>query len=292
MKILITGAGGQVGWELQQAVPADVEITALHRSGLDITDLSAVMSVILKLQPDLIINAAAYTAVDKAEKEADKAYGVNADGAVNIARAAENCSARLIHLSTDFVFDGNGSEPYLPEDEPKPSGVYGASKLEGERLVMAETMGRAVILRTAWLYSVHGINFVKTMLRLIAERDELKIVDDQIGTPTWAKDLAMAIWLIANKTEMQGIYHWTDDGVASWYDFALAIQEEAHELGILQRMIPVKPIKTAAYPTPAKRPAYSVLDKASTCAVLGYTPSPWRESLKKMLTELKELQYV
>ena len=292
MKILITGAGGQVGWELQQAVPADVEITALHRSGLDITDLSAVMSVILKLQPDLIINAAAYTAVDKAEKEADKAYGVNADGAVNIARAAENCSARLIHLSTDFVFDGNGSEPYLPEDEPKPSGVYGASKLEGERLVMAETMGRAVILRTAWLYSVHGINFVKTMLRLIAERDELKIVDDQIGTPTWAKDLAMAIWLIANKTEMQGIYHWTDDGVASWYDFALAIQEEAHELGILQRMIPVKPIKTAAYPTPAKRPAYSVLDKASTCAVLGYTPSPWRESLKKMLTEFKELQYV
>ena len=292
MKIVITGAGGQVGWELQQTVPADVEITALHRGGLDITDLSAVMSVILKLQPDLIINAAAYTAVDKAENQADKAYGVNADGAANIARAAENCSARLIHLSTDFVFDGNGSKPYLPEDEPKASGVYGASKLEGERSVIAETNGRAVVLRTAWLYSVHGINFVKTMLRLMAERDELKIVVDQIGTPTWAKDLAMAIWLIADKTEMQGIYHWTDEGVASWYDFALAIQEEAHKLGILQRMIPVKPIKTVAYPTPAKRPAYSVLDKTSTCAALGYTPPHWRESLIKMLSELKELRNV
>ena len=292
MKIVITGAGGQVGWELQQTVPADVEITALHRGGLDITDLSAVMSVIVKLQPDLIINAAAYTAVDKAENQADNAYGVNADGAANIARAAENCSARLIHLSTDFVFDGNGSKPYLPEDEPKASGVYGASKLEGERSVIAETNGRAVVLRTAWLYSVHGINFVKTMLRLMAERDELKIVADQIGTPSWAKDLAMAIWLIADKTEMQGIYHWTDDGVASWYDFALAIQEEAHKLGILQRMIPVKPIKTVAYPTPAKRPAYSVLDKTSTCAALGYTPPHWRESLIKMLSELKELRNV
>jgi len=190
------------------------------------------------------------------------------------------------------VFDGNGSEPYLPEDEPKASGVYGASKLEGERSVIAETNGRAVILRTAWLYSVHGINFVKTMLRLMAERDELKVVADQIGTPTWAKDLAMAIWLIADKTEMQGIYHWTDDGVASWYDFALAIQEEAHKLGILQRMILVRPIKTEEYPTPAKRPAYSVLDKTSTCAALGYTPPHWRESLIKMLSELKELRNV
>ena len=292
MKILITGSEGQVGWELQQTMPADVEITALHRSGLDITDLSAVMSLIPELQPDLIINTAAYTAVDQAENQADKAYGVNADGAANIARAAENCSARLIHLSTDFVFDGNGSEPYLPEDEPKASGVYGASKLEGERSVIAETNGRAVILRTAWLYSVHGINFVKTMLRLMAERDELKVVADQIGTPTWAKDLAMAIWLIADKTEMQGIYHWTDDGVASWYDFALAIQEEAHKLGILQRMILVRPIKTEEYPTPAKRPAYSVLDKTSTCAALGYTPPHWRESLIKMLSELKELRNV
>ena len=290
MKVIITGAGGQVGWELQRTGSADVEIIAFHRANLDITDLSAVTSVIQQHQPDLVINAAAYTAVDKAEEEVDAAYRVNGDGAANIARAVEDCSARLIHLSTDFVFDGTGSEPYLPGDEPKPTGVYGASKLQGERAVMAETKGRTVILRTAWVYSVHGNNFVKTMLRLMAERDELSVVADQVGTPTWAKELAKAIWLIADKTDMQGIYHWTDEGETSWYDFAVAIQEEAHELGILQKMIPVKPINTEEYPTPAKRPAYSVLDKTSTCKALGYTPPHWRESLKKMLIEYKGLR--
>ena len=185
------------------------------------------------------------------------------------------------------MFDGNQLKPYLPEDEPKPTGVYGASKLQGERAVVAETMGRAVVLRTAWVYSVHGSNFVKTMLRLMAERDELKIVADQVGAPTWAKELAKAIWLIADKTDMQGIYHWTDDSTVSWYDFAVAIQEEARDLGLLQKMIPVKPIKTVEYPTPAKRPPYSVLDKTSTCAALGYTPPHWRESLRRMLVEFK-----
>jgi dTDP-4-dehydrorhamnose reductase len=289
MKVLITGAGGQVGWELQQTVSTDIEITALHRVELDIADQAAVMSVIKELQPNLVINAAAYTAVDKAEEEVDRAYKVNVDGAANIARAVEDCSARLIHISTDFVFDGTGTKPYLPGDEPKPSGVYGASKLQGERAVMAETSGRAVILRTAWVYSVHGSNFVKTMLRLMAEREELGVVDDQVGTPTWAKELAKTIWLIAGKTDMQGTYHWTDDGKASWYDFALAIQEEAYGLGLLQKTIPIKPIKTEEYPTPARRPAYSVLDKASTLEALDCKAPHWRESLIKMLTELKEL---
>jgi dTDP-4-dehydrorhamnose reductase len=289
MKVLITGAGGQVGWELQQTVSTDIEITALHRVELDIADQAAVMSVIKELQPDLVINAAAYTAVDKAEEEVDRAYKVNVEGAANIARAVEDCSARLIHISTDFVFDGTGTKPYLPGDEPKPSGVYGASKLQGERAVMAETSGRAVILRTAWVYSVHGSNFVKTMLRLMAEREELGVVDDQVGTPTWAKELAKTIWLIAGKTDMQGTYHWTDDGKASWYDFALAIQEEAYGLGLLQKTIPIKPIKTEEYPTPARRPAYSVLDKTSTLEALDCKAPHWRESLIKMLIELKEL---
>ena len=289
MKVLITGAGGQVGWELQRTVSTDIEITALHRVELDIADQAAVMSVIKELQPALVINAAAYTAVDKAEEEVDRAYKVNVEGAANIARAVEDCSARLIHISTDFVFDGTGTKPYLPGDEPKPSGVYGASKLQGERAVMAETSGRAVILRTAWIYSVHGSNFVKTMLRLMAEREELGVVDDQVGTPTWAKELAKTIWLIAGKTDMQGTYHWTDDGKASWYDFALAIQEEAYGLGLLQKTIPIKPIKTEEYPTPARRPAYSVLDKTSTLEALDCKASHWRESLIKMLIELKEL---
>ena len=289
MKVLITGAGGQVGWELQRTVSTDIEITALHRVELDIADQAAVMSVIKELQPDLVINAAAYTAVDKAEEEVDRAYKVNVDGAANIARAVEDCSARLIHISTDFVFDGTGTKPYLPGDEPKPSGVYGASKLQGERAVMTETSGRAVILRTAWVYSVHGSNFVKTMLRLMAEREELGVVDDQVGTPTWAKELAKTIWLIAGKTDMQGTYHWTDDGKASWYDFALAIQEEAYGLGLLQKTIPIKPIKTEEYPTPARRPAYSVLDKTSTLEALDCKAPHWRKSLIKMLIELKEL---
>ena len=289
MKVLITGAGGQVGWELQQTVSTDIEITALHRVELDIADQAAAMSVIKELQPDLVINAAAYTAVDKAEEEVDRAYKVNVDGAANIARAVEDCSARLIHISTDFVFDGTGTKPYLPGDEPKPSGVYGASKLQGERAVMAETSGRAVILRTAWVYSVHGSNFVKTMLRLMAKREELGVVDDQVGTPTWAKEFAKTIWLIAGKTDMQGTYHWTDDGKASWYDFALAIQEEAYGLGLLQKTIPIKPIKTEEYPTPARRPAYSVLDKTSTLEALDCKAPHWRESLIKMLIELKEL---
>ena len=289
MKVLITGAGGQVGWELQRTVSTDIEITALHRVELDIADQAAVMSVIKELQPDLVINAAAYTAVDKAEEEVDRAYKVNVDGAANIARAVEDCSARLIHISTDFVFDGTGTKPYLPGDEPKPSGVYGASKLQGERAVMTETSGRAVILRTAWIYSVHGSNFVKTMLRLMAEREELGVVDDQVGTPTWAKELAKTIWLIAGKTDMQGTYHWTDDGKASWYDFALAIQEEAYGLGLLQKTIPIKPIKTEEYPTPARRPAYSVLDKTSTLEALDCKAPHWRKSLIKMLIELKEL---
>ena len=289
MKVLITGAGGQVGWELQRTVSTGIEITALHRVELDIADQAAVLSVIKELQPDLVINAAAYTAVDKAEEEVDRAYKVNVDGAANIARAVEDCSARLIHISTDFVFDGTGTKPYLPGDEPKPSGVYGASKLQGERAVMTETSGRAVILRTAWVYSVHGSNFVKTMLRLMAEREELGVVDDQVGTPTWAKELAKTIWLIAGKTDMQGTYHWTDDGKASWYDFALAIQEEAYGLGLLQKMIPIKPIKTEEYPTPARRPAYSVLDKTSTLEALDCKAPHWRKSLIKMLIELKEL---
>ncbi len=287
MKVIITGEDGQLGLALQQTKPTGWEIVPLNQIDLDITDGSAVTSVIKEYKPDLVINTAAYTAVDKAEEEVDTAYRVNADGAANIARAAEETGARLIHVSTDFIFDGYKTEPYLPTDEAKPINVYGASKLQGEQVVLSETMGKAVVLRTAWLYSADGHNFVKIMLRLMAEREELKIVADQIGSPTWARELAKVIWLMAHKADMQGIYHWTDEGEISWYDFAVAIQEEAHELGILQKMIPIKPIKTEEYPTPAKRPAYSVLDKTSTIEALAYKPPHWRESLRKMLIELK-----
>jgi dTDP-4-dehydrorhamnose reductase len=288
MKALITGANGQLGWELKRSRPDDWEIIALSRTELDITESAAVTSAILKHQPDLVINTAAFTAVDKAESEKEKAYDVNAAGAANIAKAADDSRARLIHISTDFVFDGTKSQPYLPGDTQNPTSVYGASKLQGEQAVVAETMNKALILRTGWVYSMHGNNFVKTMLRLMAERDEISVVADQVGSPTWARDLAKAIYHFANISDARGIYHWTDAGVASWYDLAVAIQEEAITLDLLKKIIPVKPIRTEDYQTPAKRPAYSVLDKTATWDILGYFASHWRQSLRLMLEELKK----
>ncbi|MGW8287255.1 MAG: dTDP-4-dehydrorhamnose reductase, partial [Desulfobulbales bacterium] len=244
MKILITGANGQLGWELQRAAPKDFEIITLSRLDLDITDNAAVESAFQEFSPELVINAAAYTAVDKAENEKAKAFAVNGDGAANVAKAATDIKARLIHISTDFVFDGLKSQPYLPDDETNPVSMYGASKLQGEQAVLAETEGNALILRTGWVYSSHGSNFVKTMLRLMAERDEISVVSDQVGTPTWSNGFAGAIYKFAAKPEVQGIYHWSDAGIASWYDFAVAIQEEAFSLDILNNIIPIKPIRT------------------------------------------------
>ncbi|MBW2465924.1 MAG: dTDP-4-dehydrorhamnose reductase [Deltaproteobacteria bacterium] len=290
MKVLITGANGQLGWELQRARPNGFEIIALDIQEMDITDSPAVATVIQEYQPDLIINTAAYTAVDKAEEDKDKAFAINANGAAYIAKAAQGCRARLIHISTDFVFDGTKSQPYRPGDRTNPISVYGASKLQGELDVLAKTMNSALILRTGWLYSVHGSNFVKTMLKLMAEKEELRVIADQTGTPTWAGDFARAIYRFADIPDIKGIYHWADAGTASWFDFAVAIQEEAFKLGLLKIRIPVKPIRTEEYPTPAKRPAYSVLDKSSTWKTLGYKASHWRDSLRRMLEELKEVR--
>ncbi|MBW2484904.1 MAG: dTDP-4-dehydrorhamnose reductase [Deltaproteobacteria bacterium] len=288
MKALITGANGQLGWELQRARPEGWQLIALGRAELDITDSGAVTAAVQQHRPALVINAAAYTAVDKAEKEKEKAFAVNTDGAANIAGAAADYQARFIHISTDFVFDGSKSQPYLPHDSPNPLSVYGASKLQGEKKVLAETMNTALVLRTGWLYSCHGSNFVKTMLKLMAERDEIGVVADQVGTPTWTRDLARAIYYLADMANVPGIYHWTDAGVASWYDFAVAIQEEALQLGMLEKAIPIKPIRTSDYHTPARRPAYSVLDKTATWQILGYAAEHWRTSLRKMLGELKK----
>ncbi|OGT20571.1 MAG: dTDP-4-dehydrorhamnose reductase [Gammaproteobacteria bacterium RBG_16_57_12] len=288
MKVLITGARGQLGFELQRTAPAGHELLAYDTDELDITRASAVQQIISTRQLDLIINAAAYTAVDKAEQEMDLAYAVNRDGASNLAQAASDNHIRLIHVSTDFIFDGNQARPYLPQDKAHPLGVYGASKWSGEQRVRDICPDHAVILRTAWVYSKHGNNFVKTMLRLMAERTQLKVVADQVGTPTWAKGLAYAIWKIAENRDMKGVWHWTDAGVASWYDFAVAIQEEAVTLGLLEKQIEILPIRSEEYPTPAKRPHYSVLEKSATWQCLGMAPVHWRASLRQMLKELKD----
>jgi dTDP-4-dehydrorhamnose reductase len=287
MRVLLTGAGGQLGWELQQCTPDNVELVALGSRELDIRDNDAVSAVVAKIAPDLIINAAAYTAVDKAESEPTQAFAVNADGAAHLAQAAKQHNARMIQLSTDYVFDGSHSSPYRCDEKTSPLGVYGKSKYLGEQRVQEILPQQCVIIRTAWLYSTHGHNFVKSMLRLMAERETLGVVADQVGTPTYARSLATAVWGFALQPQLHGIYHWSDAGVASWYDFAVAIMEEAVTNGLLPHPITLNPIRSCDYPTPARRPAYSVLDKSTSWEQLPVAPLHWREALREMLAALK-----
>ncbi|QFT53786.1 dTDP-4-dehydrorhamnose reductase [Microbulbifer sp. THAF38] len=286
MKILVTGKDGQLAQELQKRIPAGIELIALDRNDLDITSADQVIQAMTHYKPAAIINAAAYTAVDKAESEKAQAYAVNATGPENLAKACREMGIRLIHISTDFVFDGQSSTPYQPQDVVRPLGVYGESKAAGEAAVQS-ILPQAVILRTAWVYSAHGANFTNTMLRLMNERDELGVVADQIGTPTSTQTLAETIFMVVSNPEISGIYHCTDAGTASWYDFAVAIYEEAKDLGLLVDEVNVKirPIGTADYPTPAARPAYSVLDKSSLVMDLNFELQHWRQVLRRVLQE-------
>lgn len=286
MKVVITGAGGQVASELAKLAKPGVETVFLNRSDLDITDEQAVRRAMDRLQPDAVINTAAYTAVDKAESEPDAALKANAHGPGYLAAALRARRARLIHISTDFVFDGQQSHPYLPTDITAPLGVYGQTKLAGELRVREELPDSSLILRTAWVYAAKGHNFVRTMLRLMRERDEVRVVEDQIGTPTWAASLAELIWIAITRPEVNGIHHWTDAGAASWFDFAVAIQEEALSNGLLDKSVPVHPIATSEYPTPARRPAFSMLNRRSSEELFGLESSHWRVNLRKMLLEL------
>ena len=285
MKVLVTGAGGQVGRTLRETCPAAVELIACGHSDLDVADAEAVRERLSRERPDVIIHAAAYTAVDKAESEPEKARAINAGGPGHLAVAARDCGARLIHLSTDFVFDGRSSSPYRPDSPTSPVNVYGTTKRDGERAVLEVLAADAVIVRTAWVYAAEGANFVRTMLRVMRERGAVRVVADQVGTPTAARPLAETLWRIATRPEIRGIHHWTDAGVASWYDFAVAIAEEGSAAGLLPPAVTVTPIATEDYPTPARRPAYSVLDKRSLTAV-GCAPAHWRLRLREVLREM------
>lgn len=291
MKVLITGKGGQLAWELEKSKPDQVALLSLDRESLDITDEQSVKAVVAEFQPDVVINAAAYTAVDRAETDQENAFAVNATGVANLAKACAEINAFLVQVSTDFVFDGTQTTPYGADDVTNPLGVYGASKLAGEKAVIEHHPGNSIIIRTAWVYSEHGNNFVKSMLRLMAEKPELGIVYDQVGTPTWAAGLAACIWQLIDQTDRiaqeQLIYGWTDAGVASWYDFAVAVQELAVEKGLLQTQIPVKAIPASAYPTPATRPSFSVLDKAPLESLSGVQTVHWRKQLSAMMDNLK-----
>jgi dTDP-4-dehydrorhamnose reductase len=281
VRALIAGGRGQLGRGLAATAPPDVQIVSHSSETLDITDRASVAAAVADFRPTHIFNAAAYTAVDKAESDEQTAFAVNATGVSILADAAETADARLVHVSTDFVFDGRSGIPYAPDSAPNPLGAYGRSKLAGERLVGTDTL----IVRTGWVYAPTGGNFVRTMLRLMRERPEVRVVADQIGTPTYAPGLAAALWALAGHG-LSGIYHYSDAGAASWYDFAVAIQEEALAAGLLDRMVPVIPIATVEFPTPAARPSYSVLDKASTFAALGGPAPHWRTNLRTMIAEV------
>ena len=287
MKVLLLGSNGQLGWELQRTRPDNITLTTCDYPKVDFCSTSSIDQCINSSKPDCIINAAAYTAVDNAEQEKDLAYRINHKAVLEIAELCRDNTISLIHISTDFIFNGQNFKPYQPDDTPDPKSVYGQSKLEGEQAIHKILNDQALIIRTAWLYSSHGNNFVKTMLRLMAEKQSLNIIDEQIGTPTWANGLARAIWTALEKT-ICGTFHWTDAGVASWYDFAMAIQEEGLRTGLLDNSIPISPVPSHQFPTPAKRPIYSVLDKTSFWQAMNINPTHWRVQLRSMLKELNQ----
>jgi dTDP-4-dehydrorhamnose reductase len=286
MRVLVLGAGGQVGRAVAQSPGAGHQVIAKTRSEVDIADASAVGRVLAETTPDWLVNAGAYTAVDLAEDEPQAAAAVNDTAVGIIAREAARSGCRVLHLSTDFVFDGASSRAYRPGDAPRPLSVYGDTKLAGERRLL-DGDGGGIVLRTAWVYASAGRNFVLTMLRLMKEREQIRVVSDQVGSPTWAGGLGAIIWGLIDAGAPAGIYHWTDLGVASWYDFAVAIQEEALARGLLRRPSEVIPIATADYPTRARRPQFSVLDTSATRALSAAPAAHWRVNLRKMLDELR-----
>lgn len=290
MKVLITGGrNGQLYSELLRTCPDNYTIIDTGPERLDITNTEAVEVAVSAGKPDCIINAAAYTAVDKAEEDQQNAYAVNDEAVGHLLDAASKLKAHLVHVSTDFVFgsahSGGLVSPLLPDATTQPVSVYGKSKLAGEQRLLQHYASDSLIVRTAWVYSSFGNNFVKTMLRLMKERDEIGVIADQIGSPTWANGLAQALWSACNKRST-GIMHWTGAGVASWYDFAQAIMEEGLATGLLDNPIRINPLRTDQYPTPAARPSYSVLETSVTRADLEMPAIHWREELRNMLREL------
>jgi dTDP-4-dehydrorhamnose reductase len=284
MKILITGASGQLGGALQRTAPAHADLNAIDVDDVDLTDEAMLRARLVVEAPDVLINAAAYTAVDKAESDEETARAINADAVAIMAQEMEEQGGKLVHVSTDFVFDGASSRAYRPDDARAPLSAYGRTKAEGE-----DHLGDTdLLVRTAWVYEAGGANFVRTMIRLMKERDELGVVADQIGSPTWATGLARTIWGLIEKGAT-GTFHHCDDGQTSWHGFAVAIAEEAFALGLIDRIPVIRPIATPDYPTPARRPAFSLLDCSATRELLGDSPVSWRTNLRLMLEQEKAL---
>ncbi|MBA6326399.1 dTDP-4-dehydrorhamnose reductase [Colwellia sp. MB02u-6] len=287
MNIVVIGKSGQLASEIAKLSVDDTNIICLGRLDIDLLNVDSISEKLIDLAANAVINASAYTAVDLAETEPEQTYLLNSEAVGNLSMACANVKIKLVHVSTDFVFDGKSNLPYSVNDTVNPISVYGASKAEGEKLIQKYLPEQSCIIRTSWVYSTFGNNFVKTMIRFMAEKPELSIISDQIGTPTFAGGLAK-ICLHAAMNNTRGIHHYTDNGVASWYDFAVAIQELAIEKGLLDKVIPIKAIGTKDYPTPATRPNYSVLDKSTLKEQFpNIELMHWRKQLSKMLDVLK-----
>lgn len=283
MRVLVTGGDGQLGRDIVATAPPETELVPMNRLQLDITNAEAVELTIQKFKPDWVINTAAYTAVDLAESEVDKADQVNAIGPANVAASCNKIGCRLLHISTDYVFDGAANTPYLASQTPSPQSIYGKSKLDGEAAVLGEAGLSVSIVRVAWLYGAHGNNFLKTMLRLMSERSDLGVVVDQVGSPTWTRPLAIALWRMTQQEKLTGIWHWSDLGVASWFDFAQAIYQAGRKSGRLTHEVTIKPITTEQFPTPARRPAYSVLDSVDLRTALKLPGGYWRDHVFELI---------
>ena len=280
--ILVSGKNGQLGNELKDMADnyPQFEFHFFDRSELDIANAERINTAFEKYKPKYFINTAAYTAVDKAETEQEQAYKINAEATGNIAKACKAYSTKLIHVSTDYVFNGQGTQPYKENDATDPINYYGYTKLLGEQLALQNNL-QTIVIRTSWVYSVHGNNFVKTMLRLMKDRTDINVVADQFGSPTYAKDLAEAIMQIITQNNFQpGIYHFSNSGEINWHTFAAAIKDAKHFL------CNVHPIPTTQYPTPAKRPAYSVMSKEKIQSTFKVQLKPWQQSLVECLTLL------
>lgn len=288
MKILVTGAKGQLGRSIQACFPSEWNLFCTTSMELDISDRQSVIDAVSIFRPDCIINAAAYTAVDKAEAEPDIAKKVNTDGIKYLAEAAAIYNARLFHISTDYVFDGTSQIPYKEEDTPNPLSVYGTTKLAGE-VAATQANPNTVIIRTSWVFSEYGNNFVKTMLKLGNQKKELNIVDDQYGCPTYAGDLALAILALIKNTsrDISGIYHYCGNEITTWHEFALKIFKYAYQIDALKAMPIVNPIPSVQYPVPAKRPHYSVMNCKKINAY-GIDSSNWDSRLIQVITQLSK----
>ena len=283
-RALVVGAGGQLGRALVATAPPGVEVVALDRRALDVTDADAVARVLTVRAPDVVLNASGWTAVDAAEEQPEAAWAVNAVAPGTLADACARLDARLVHVSTDYVFDGAASAPYRVTDEPAPLNVYGESKLAGERAVVASG-GEALVVRTSWLHAAGGANFVRTMLRRFCEHGSARVVADQVGSPTWARGLAEVLWAAAARREVVGLAHWCDMGQASWYELAVAVAQEGEALGLVSGRARVTPIASAEWPQAAARPRWSVLDVGDLPARIEVEQRPWRVQLRAMLAE-------